>query len=65
MIVFGYIDPGTGSLLIQAIVAALVAIPFFFRRSIRAFFSRPHHRGPPEPPAEVREESDSAEDRQP
>jgi hypothetical protein len=29
-----YIDPGSGSLIIQAIIAGLVAIPFFFRSQI-------------------------------
>ena len=29
-----YIDPGAGSLLLQAILAGLLAIPFFFRRTI-------------------------------
>lgn len=29
-----YIDPGTGSLIVQAIIAALVAAPLFFRAQI-------------------------------
>lgn len=29
-----YIDPGSGSLIIQAIVATVVAVPFFFRHHI-------------------------------
>lgn len=29
-----YIDPGSGSLIIQAVIASLVAIPFFFRQQI-------------------------------
>ena len=29
-----YIDPGSGSLIIQAVIAAVVAIPFFFRTQI-------------------------------
>ncbi len=29
-----YIDPGSGSLLIQAVIATIVAIPFFFRQQI-------------------------------
>jgi replication-associated recombination protein RarA len=29
-----YIDPGAGSLVIQAIIAAIVAVPFFFRNAI-------------------------------
>ena len=30
-----YIDPGSGSLIIQAAIAAIVAVPFFFREQIR------------------------------
>ncbi len=33
-LVFGYIDPGSGSLMIQALIAGLVAAPIFFRRHI-------------------------------
>jgi len=29
-----YIDPGSGSLLIQVILAGALAVPFFFRRVI-------------------------------
>ena len=32
--VFAYIDPGSGSLLVQALIAALVAVPIFFRQHI-------------------------------
>lgn len=32
--IFAYIDPGAGSLLIQALIAGLVAIPIFFRRQL-------------------------------
>lgn len=31
---FGYIDPGSGSMLIQVLLAGLLAVPFFFRRVI-------------------------------
>ena len=31
---FAYIDPGSGSLLIQAFIAMLVAVPIFFRNQI-------------------------------
>ena len=31
---FAYIDPGSGSLLIQGFIAMLVAIPIFFRHQI-------------------------------
>ena len=32
--VLAYIDPGSGSLIIQALIASVVAIPFFFRQQI-------------------------------
>ncbi len=32
--VFAYIDPGSGSLIIQALIAGLVAIPIFFRTQL-------------------------------
>ena len=35
MSVLAYIDPGSGSLLLQALLAALLSVPFFFRRSHR------------------------------
>ena len=31
---FAYIDPGSGSMLLQVILAGLLAVPFFFRRVI-------------------------------
>ncbi len=31
---FAYIDPGTGSLIIQALIAGMVAVPIFFRQQI-------------------------------
>lgn len=38
--VIAYIDPGAGSLVIQAIIAALVSVPFFFRNAIRSTLGR-------------------------
>jgi hypothetical protein len=39
-----YIDPGSGSLLIQALIATIVAVPIFFRtqiaRAVRILRSR-------------------------
>jgi hypothetical protein len=32
--IFAYIDPGSGSLVIQAVIAAMVALPFFFKRQL-------------------------------
>jgi hypothetical protein len=34
MSILAYIDPGSGSLLLQALLAGLLSIPFFFRRTI-------------------------------
>lgn len=34
-IVFAYIDPGSGSLIVQALVAGLVAAPIIFRNQVR------------------------------
>lgn len=39
-LVLAYIDPGAGSLIIQAIIAAVVSVPFFFRNAIRNMFGR-------------------------
>jgi hypothetical protein len=44
-LLFAYIDPGAGSLVIQAIIAGVVSIPFFFRNAIRSTFGR-FRRGP-------------------
>ena len=45
--VLAYIDPGTGSLIVQAVIAALVAAPFVFRKQVGALMRR--LRGAPEP----------------
>jgi hypothetical protein len=34
---FAYIDPGSGSLMIQALIAGLIAVPFFFRSKVSKF----------------------------
>jgi hypothetical protein len=41
---FAYIDPGAGSLIIQAALAAVLSIPFFFRNAIRSTLGRFRHR---------------------
>jgi hypothetical protein len=46
-LVFAYIDPGSGSLLIQGLIAAMVAIPVFFRHQIARAIQAV--RGKPEP----------------
>lgn len=35
-----YIDPGSGSLIIQAVIATIVAVPFFFRHQIARVMRR-------------------------
>jgi hypothetical protein len=40
MLVFAYIDPGAGSLALQALIAAIIAIPYFFRTAIRSALQR-------------------------
>jgi hypothetical protein len=45
--VLGYIDAGSGSLVIQALIAAMAAVPFFFRRQLGrvvAVVRRPNRR---------------------
>ncbi len=34
LMILAYIDPGSGSLIIQALIAGLVAIPIFFRTQL-------------------------------
>ena len=47
MPLLAYIDPGSGSMLIQVIVAGVLAVPFFFRRAIggglRRLRGEPNH----------------------
>ena len=35
-----YIDPGAGSLLIQAVIAGVLTVPFFFRERIAQLLRR-------------------------
>ena len=42
-----YIDPGAGSLLIQAVIAAAVSVPFFFRNALRSAVGRLRRGGRP------------------
>jgi hypothetical protein len=58
-----YIDPGSGSMLLQVLLAGLLAIPFFFRRTVADVWNRVRGNGDDVPdarePAEVPEETDS------
>ena len=46
-LVLAYIDPGSGSLLIQAMIAALVAAPFVLRQQIARVVRRLQGHGDP------------------
>jgi hypothetical protein len=48
MPLLAYIDPGSGSMLLQVLLAGILAVPFFFRRVISDGWRR------------IRGESDSA-----
>ncbi|NJD30009.1 MAG: hypothetical protein FIA92_17155 [Chloroflexi bacterium] len=41
----GYIDPGSGSLLIQVLIASALAVPYFLRTQIRRAVSAVRDRG--------------------
>lgn len=56
--VFAYIDPGSGSLVIQALIAGLVAIPVIFRQRIASFVRMV--RGDQQPKTESAVQDDSA-----
>jgi hypothetical protein len=45
-----YIDPGSGSHVIQAFIAAIVAVPFFFRSRARSLIDRFRRPAPPAEP---------------
>ena len=36
-LMLAYIDPASGSLIIQAVIATVIAVPFFFRQQIARF----------------------------
>ena len=52
---WGYVDPGSGLLVMQSIASVLAAAGFFLRRQIRALF----HRGEKTPALEVRRKEDN------
>lgn len=63
MHILAYIDPGSGSLLLQAILAGLLSIPFFFRRTIGGFINRV--RGRTDERVAVEETTEPSEDTRP
>jgi hypothetical protein len=38
--ILAYIDPGSGSLMIQAVIASIVAVPFVFRAQLARILGR-------------------------
>ena len=58
-LVFAYIDPGSGSLIIQAVIAGIVAIPVIFRRQLARIVHSV--RGDAKPTTEAAGEDESSE----
>jgi len=59
MPLLAYIDPGSGSMLLQVLLAGALAVPFFFRRVISDGLRRIRGNGDAPKAAEVHEENDS------
>jgi hypothetical protein len=61
MHLWAYIDPGSGSMLLQVILAGILAVPFFFRRTIADVWHRVRGDQPSEeqPTSAASEESES------
>ena len=57
---FAYIDPGSGSMLLQVVLAGVLAIPFFFRRTVADVWHRV--RGNGDDVADARDAVDSTEE---
>jgi hypothetical protein len=53
-----YIDPGSGSLIIQVVIATLVAIPIFFRAQITRIVNRFRGNAEVQAPADDRADGD-------
>jgi len=59
MPLLAYIDPGSGSMLLQVILAGILAVPFFFRRTIGDAWHKIRGDADESEPAPVHEETDS------
>ena len=44
--ILAYIDPGAGSLVLQALIAGALSASFLFRRAVRRGVDRVFHRSP-------------------
>ena len=53
-----YIDPGSGSLIIQVVIATSMAIPIFFRTQITRILNRVRGRTEVQAPTDDRADSD-------
>ena len=51
--IFAYIDPGSGSMLIQVAIAGLLAVPFFLRSTIARGIDRLRGRRPDPQPSQA------------
>ena len=58
-----YIDPGSGTMLLQVLLAGLIAVPFFFRRTVSNVWHRV--RGNGDDVAETGEASEVPEESDP
>jgi hypothetical protein len=51
-LILAYIDPGSGSLIIQVLIASLIAIPVFFRNQIARVTGLSRRRAEKQAPAD-------------
>jgi hypothetical protein len=63
MPLLAYIDPGSGSMLLQVVLAGLLAVPFFFRRTVVDAWHRVRRNG--DDVADARPPSDGHDDTDP
>ncbi len=57
-VILAYIDPGSGSLIIQVLIASLVAIPIFFRNQIARLTGLSRRRAERQDPVDERPDAD-------
>ena len=63
MELLAYIDPGAGSLFIQAVIATILVVPFFLRSQIRRGID--HLRGHPSAPMPAADPAPAGDDESP
>ena len=62
MPLLAYIDPGSGSMLLQVILAGALAVPFFLRRTISDGWRRLRGQPPASASAQTEAEADADEE---